>query len=137
MPPVAFSPLLLFKCLGSLHKGEVDDRGGENSAVPGLLLGSILIAASLKARRVPFTVLIPIWVIDFESGGDALSWSCSRASCHPLQQRSWSGPASLTPTGTEDATCPTDQRSATKCCLFEATQTRVTSPGVIHEKRIQ
>lgn len=44
----------------------------EGSVVSWLLLRSILIAASLKARHVPFTVLIPICVIDFESGRSAI-----------------------------------------------------------------
>lgn len=44
----------------------------KGSVVSWLLLRSILIAASLKARHVPFTVLIPICVIDFESGRSAI-----------------------------------------------------------------
>lgn len=44
----------------------------KGSVVSWLLLRSILIAASLKARHVPFTVLIPICVIGFESGRSAI-----------------------------------------------------------------
>lgn len=41
---------------------------GGNGTVPWLLFGSILIAASMKDRRVPFTVQILISVIAFQSG---------------------------------------------------------------------
>lgn len=67
-----FSPLQLFRFLGSLFGEEVYIWGG-NGAVPWLLLSSILIATSLKARHVPFTVPMPICVIDFESGRGAIA----------------------------------------------------------------
>lgn len=59
---------------------------GENSAVPGLLLNSILIAVSLKARRVPLTVPILISVIAFQSE-KRTSGVGNSAACHPLQDR--------------------------------------------------
>lgn len=46
-------------------------NGGGNGAVPELLLSSILIAASLKGRRVALTVQILISVIAFQSGRSA------------------------------------------------------------------
>lgn len=58
-----------------------------NSAVPGLLLGSILIAAPLKARRVPLTVQILISVIASSQGGAVVELATALLACHPLKDR--------------------------------------------------
>lgn len=56
------------------------------AAVPVLLLSSILIAVSVKDRRVPLTVRILISVIAFQSGRSTPGAGSSSA-CHPLQDR--------------------------------------------------
>lgn len=63
----------LFCSYFSVFAGFTEKRyTAEGSVVSWLLLRSILIAAFLKARHVPFTVLIPICVIDFEAGRSAI-----------------------------------------------------------------
>lgn len=81
----------------------------KGSVVSWLLLRSILIAASLKARHVSLTVLIPIYVIDFESG---------RSAFVELQQsiRSCGVPTSRPmPTSTSWSCQQTNRRRPCKC----------------------
>lgn len=63
---VPFSPVLLFKCLAASTKERYPTEGGTRDAWAAA--GLHLIAASLRARHVPFTVLIAIAVIDLELG---------------------------------------------------------------------
>lgn len=97
-----------------------------NSAVSGLLLCSILIAAPLKARRVPLTVQILICVIAFQSGRSTTGVGNSTAGLPPthsktgdmLQWRLWSvGCFRLLPREMWVSLCQLDLHSGSKCWI--------------------
>ncbi len=105
-----------------LGKENVYNRG-ENCAVTGLLLSSILIAATLKARRVPLTVAILIYVIAFSQGGAMAELATALCATHSqtadmLQWRLSSvGGLSSLPSEMQLSLCKPDLHLRSKCCL--------------------